>query len=132
MLDTGTRLHTQRKVDVDTFDGKRFFENRLIIFPISFSLIHKIYQRDSRIMAILSFGPDIYFSQWETKDNRYYTYIYYRDRYKEDNLSFGAHFLAGLDFNIYRNFLIKTQCRYTFMRSDCDSMIRILTIRLKS
>jgi len=121
MLDAGVRLHTQRKVGVNTLQGRHYFENRLIIVPISFSIIHKIEMKGSRVIPILGFGPDIYFSRWETKDYRYYTYLFYRDWYKGDNLSFGAHFFAGLDFNIYYpSFFVKTQCRYTFVRSNWE------------
>ena len=41
-----------------------------------------------------------------------------REWYKGSDVSFGAHFLAGVDFKMLRDFIFKSQFRYTYIQSE--------------
>jgi len=129
LIDTGVRLHNRRKFKINTSMGKQNFENKLTMVPVTLSYIHKIKTVESRLSSFMGFGTGAYFSWWETKDYLY-SDLFMRDWYKGSDISFGAHFLAGLDFKIYRDFLFKSQYRYTYIQSkweieDQDSDDRI-------
>lgn len=119
LLDTGVRLHTNRKYAINTYGGWQRFENKLTVFPVCLSVIHEIGAGDSAFKPYLGLGPGIYFSSWETK--RFYEYApLYREWYKGSDTSFGAHFLVGLDYRLYRNFDLKMQYRYSFILSKWE------------
>lgn len=116
ILDTGVRLHTNRKFTINTSLGSRKFENKLTVVPVTISIIYKIKTGESRFTPYLGLGPGIYFSTWETKDF-YISNIFIREWYKGKNTSVGAHFLVGMDYRFYRRFELKMQYRYSFILS---------------
>jgi opacity protein-like surface antigen len=119
ILDGGVRIHTNREFKINTYSGRRHFENNLTVIPVTVSVIHKIGIGDSRFTPFIGFGTGIYFSTWETKDV-YEQFAYSRTWYKGSDISPGAHFLVGLDYNIFQDFDLKAQYRYSYIYSDWE------------
>jgi len=121
MLETGGRTLLKRKIDIDIApDGRnQFYENRLIIFPITLSLIHKISVPDSKVTPVLGTGFGVYISEWEQK--HYYENVggtLVQEYLKGSSIPIGIHCLIGCYYPLYDNLLFDCECRYSYAESD--------------
>ncbi len=136
ILDGGVRPHTNREFTINTIFGKRHFDNNLTVIPITVSVIHEIGTGNSRFEPFIGFGTGIYFSTWETEDI-YDSILIPREWYKGTDVSPGVHFMVGLDYKIFREFILKGEYRYSYIYSDWqlenqdnDDFIRVFDLNL--
>lgn len=117
-LESGVRLLLNRKIDVTLTFAREYFEHRLIIVPISLSLIQRIKITDSKFNPYLGIGPEINFVEWEQKHFTYYGTLFERTWLKGDMIPIGIHFLAGLNFPIYHNLHLGGELKYCYVEGD--------------
>jgi len=101
------------------YGDRESYENRLIIIPITFSLIHKIGLKDQKYLPKIGFGFGLYPSEWETKhsyydDNR----EYHGSLAKGSSNPIGIHFLVGFEYPLYYSIIFDFEFRYSFVQSD--------------
>lgn len=115
MLEASGRLLLKKKLDMAFTTGKDYYENRLIIFPITLSLTHKISVSNSKITPYLGIGTGVYISEWEQK---HYPEGAERTWLKGSSNIIGVHFLTGFNCPLYYDILFDCELRYSYAETD--------------
>jgi opacity protein-like surface antigen len=119
-FDAGGRLLIRRKLDIVTENSETHYENRLIIYPFTLSFIRRADILNTFFSPYFGIGGGIYFADWEEKYSYSSGSSYRREWLKGSSAPFGVHFLAGIDYDLWRNLYLQFEYRYSYVDSDWE------------
>jgi opacity protein-like surface antigen len=119
-MDGGGRLLIRGKLDVVRPASERHYENRLIIYPFTLSLIHRAAVARSFFRPYFGVGGGVYFADWEEKYSYSSPTYYVRTWYKGSAAPLGLHVLAGTDCKVWKNLYLNFEYRYSYAEIDWE------------
>lgn len=116
-LKSGIRLFQKHKLDMAFApNGNRdYYENNLNIFPITLSLVNRLFVPNSSFTAYYGLGMGILIAKWEQK---HFPAGSDRTWLKGSATPVDFHFLTGLDFPLYQDLLFNGEIEYSYAPSD--------------
>jgi opacity protein-like surface antigen len=118
--DGGGRLLIRGKFDLVRSTYEQHYENRLIIYPFTLSLIHRGAPGTSFFRPYFGVGGGIYFADWEEKYSSSSQYSYVRAWYEGSATPLGLHALAGVDYRVWKNLYLNFEYRYSYVEIDWE------------
>lgn len=119
-LEVGGRVLIRRKLVVDFAISSEYFENRLIVFPITLSFIHRITIPGSKVIPYLGAGAGVYISDWEQKFFQEGLDVFEREWLKGSANPVGIHFMAGFQRSFYNKLYFDAELRYSYVENDWE------------
>jgi opacity protein-like surface antigen len=119
-VDGGGRRLIRGKIDVVRPNYEQHYENRLVIYPFTLSLIHRAAASSSFFRPYFGVGAGIYFADWEEKYSSSSQFSYVRTWYKGSATPLGLHALAGIEYKVWKNLYINFEYRYSYAEIDWE------------
>ncbi len=119
MLELGSRILPEKKIYVESTspEENEYYENSLVIFPITLSLMRKINISGSKIIPYFGLGVGVYIS--ELKQRHCFEGVEGRWLAASSN-PVGVHLLGGFDYPLAGNVLFGLELRCSYANADWE------------